>query len=155
MSALPPALMPASTPDPGPPAEPVFAEPWQAQAFALAVELHRRGLFTWREWADALAAEIAAGGAAAASDADAASAPVQGDGAAAGVYYGQWLAALEKLVIAKGAGRGAELERTRRGWHRAAARTMHGEPIELRAVDLDPEARPPAAADAGRGGGLR
>ena len=30
---------------------PVFREPWEAQAFAMAVSLHERGLFTWPEWA--------------------------------------------------------------------------------------------------------
>ncbi len=122
--------------------EPVFAEPWQAQAFAIAVELHRRGLFTWREWADALAAEIAAdtmvaGAARTVTEAEApASAHATAAPAGAGhAYYAQWLAALEKLVAAKGAGSGEELERTRRAWARAAARTPHGQAIELRDAD--------------------
>lgn len=138
MSGGPPQLQPRAVAEP----EPVFAEPWQAQAFAIAVELHRRGLFTWREWADALAAEIAAdttaGGAAGTVAEDAASAsahataPPPGAGHA---YYAQWLAALEKLVAAKGAGSGDELERTRRAWARAAERTPHGQAIELRDAD--------------------
>ena len=33
---------------------PVFGAPWQAQAFALALALHERGVFTWPEWAAAL-----------------------------------------------------------------------------------------------------
>ena len=37
---------------------PVFAEPWQAQAFAMAVQLHERGLFTWPEWAETLGRRI-------------------------------------------------------------------------------------------------
>ncbi len=37
---------------------PVFREPWEAQAFAMALALHARGLFTWTEWAAALAHEI-------------------------------------------------------------------------------------------------
>jgi len=104
------------------PAEPVFAEPWQAQAFAMAVSLHRRGLFTWREWADTLAQEIAA--AQAAGDAD------RGD-----TYYQHWLAALERLVVAKGASSAAELARTRDAWDHAAERTPHGQPIELQPQD--------------------
>ena len=104
--------------------EPVFAEPWQAHAFALTLALHERGLFSWREWADALAAEIAA--AQAAGDAD------RGD-----TYYHHWLAALERLVAAKGASSAAELERTRDAWDRAADRTPHGRPIELADEDFE------------------
>jgi nitrile hydratase accessory protein len=69
--------------------EPVFREPWEAKAFALAVALHEAGLFTWTEWADALGREIAAAGA--------------GDDGSR--YYEHWLAALEKMVAAKTEGR--------------------------------------------------
>jgi nitrile hydratase accessory protein len=102
---------------------PVFREPWEAQAFALAVELHARGLFTWPEWAAALAEQIRR--AQAAGDAD------LGD-----TYYRHWLAALEQLVAAKGASTAAELERYRLAWDRAADRTPHGRPIELRDADF-------------------
>lgn len=103
--------------------EPVFAEPWQAQAFALTLALHRRGLFSWSEWADALSRQIAA--AQAAGDAD------LGD-----TYYHHWLAALEALVARKGASSAAELARYRDAWDHAADRTPHGQPIELRAEDF-------------------
>lgn len=96
-------------------AGPVFAAPWQAQAFALAVHLHARGLFTWPQWAEALAAEIRAAGAA-------------DDGSR---YYELWLAALEKLVAARGAADADELRRCADAWRRAAAATPHGQPIEL------------------------
>jgi len=102
---------------------PVFREPWEAHAFAMVLTLHERGLFTWREWADALAAQIAA--AQAAGDAD------RGD-----TYYQHWLAALESLVARKGAGSAEELSRTARAWDHAAERTPHGQPIELRAEDF-------------------
>jgi nitrile hydratase accessory protein len=109
---------------PAPPLdEPVFAEPWQAQAFALTVALHGRGLFTWREWAEALAAAIAA--AQSGGDAD------RGD-----TYYLHWLAALERIVGDKGAGSADDLARYRDAWARAAARTPHGQPIELRPDDF-------------------
>lgn len=104
-------------------AEPVFREPWEARAFALAVTLHQRGLFTWPEWADALARRITA--AQAAGDAD------RGD-----TYYRHWLAALESLVAAKGASTAGELARHRDAWDRAADRTPHGQPIELRPHDF-------------------
>jgi len=95
---------------------PVFREPWEAQAFAMAVLLHQRGHFTWMEWADRLAREIAAAGA---SD----------DGSG---YYHHWLAALEKLVDEKGLLRADELARRKAEWDEAARATPHGQPIELR-----------------------
>ena len=98
--------------------EAVFAEPWMAQAFAMALALHQRGLFTWEEWADALSRHIAA--AQAAGDVDA------GD-----TYYRHWLGALESLVAQKGASTQEELERCRQAWDHAADRTPHGQPIEL------------------------
>ena len=104
-------------------AGPVFREPWEAQAFAMTLALHERGLFSWPEWAEALAAQIAA--AQAAGDAD------LGD-----TYYRHWLTALEKIVAAKGASSPQELTHYRRAWHRAADRTPHGQPIEIDPVDL-------------------
>jgi nitrile hydratase accessory protein len=104
--------------------EPVFREPWQAQAFALALQLHERGLFTWPEWAAALSARIAQ--AQAAGDAD------LGD-----TYYRHWLAALEDLVVAKRAGSAAELQRYAAAWDHAAHRTPHGTPIVLQPGDFD------------------
>ena len=103
--------------------EPVFAEPWQAQAFAMAISLHRRGLFSWSEWADALARQIRA-------------AQDHGDADLGDTYYRHWLAALETLVAAKGASSASELERYRMAWDHAADRTPHGQPIELRDEDL-------------------
>ena len=102
---------------------PVFREPWEAQAFALALVLHERGLFAWAEWTQALAQEIHA--ARAAGDAD------LGD-----TYYLHWLAALERLVAAKGASSLEELQHYQRAWGRAAGRTAHGKPIELEAGDF-------------------
>ena len=103
--------------------EPVFAEPWQVQAFALVVALHERGLFTWPEWTAALADRI--------SRAKGAGDPDLGD-----TYYRHWLAALETLVGAKGAASAAELTRYAAAWDAAADRTPHGQPIELRPSDF-------------------
>lgn len=105
--------------------DPVFAQPWQAHAFALVVELHRRGLFGWPEWTQALAARIAR--AQAAGDAD------LGD-----TYYEHWLAALEDLVAAKGATSAEELDRCARAWDAAADRTPHGQAIVLDPGDFAP-----------------
>ncbi len=101
---------------------PVFREPWQAQAFAMVVKLHERGLFTWSEWAAALADQIAA-------------AQRDGDADRGDTYYQHWLAALEHLVAQKGATSSAELQRAAQAWDHAADRTPHGQPIELRAED--------------------
>jgi nitrile hydratase accessory protein len=103
--------------------EPVFREPWEAHAFALAVSLHQRGLFTWSEWAEALAHQITA--AQAAGDAD------LGD-----TYYRHWLSALETLVAGKGASTSEELTRYQQAWDRAADRTPHGRAIELGEQDF-------------------
>ena len=103
--------------------EPVFAEPWQARAFAMVVSLHERGLYSWAEWADALAARIKA--------APAAGYPDVGDS-----YYHHWLGALEDLLARRGIG-ADETARWRDAWQHAANRTPHGEPIELRADDFD------------------
>jgi nitrile hydratase accessory protein len=97
---------------------PVFREPWEAQAFAMAVALHERGAFTWTEWAAALAVEIKA--------AQAAGDPDTGE-----TYYRHWLAALEKLVATKALASNAELAVRRDQWDRAARATPHGQPIEL------------------------
>ncbi|BEP43736.1 nitrile hydratase accessory protein [Variovorax sp. V15] len=102
---------------------PVFSAPWEAQAFAMTLALHERGLFTWPEWAEALAAQI--------SEAQAAGDPDNGQ-----TYYLHWLAALEKLVASKGASSGDELARYRHAWEHAAGRTPHGQPIELRGEDF-------------------
>ncbi len=102
---------------------PVFGEPWQAQAFAMTLALHQRGLFTWAEWAQALADEIVR--AQAAGDAD------LGD-----TYYHHWLVALEKLVAEKNAASSDELTRYQRAWVHAAERTPHGRPIDLEDGDF-------------------
>ena len=102
--------------------EPVFREPWEAHAFAMAVQLHEQGLFTWPQWAATLAEEI--------ERAQAAGDPDTGE-----TYYHHWLAALERLVASSGAVSSGEQERTREAWRRAAERTAHGQPIELRDGD--------------------
>lgn len=103
---------------------PVFQAPWEAQAFAMTLALHERGLFTWPEWAQALACQVTA--AQAAGDAD------LGD-----TYYSHWLGALEAIVAEKGAASAPELLRYQQAWDRAADRTPHGQPINLTAGDFD------------------
>ena len=107
-------------------AGPVFREPWEAQAFAMAVALHQRGVFTWTEWAAALAVEIK-------------TAQAEGDPDTGETYYRHWLAALEKLVASKALASNAELSARRNQWDRAARATPHGQPIEL---DNDPQRSP-------------
>jgi nitrile hydratase accessory protein len=98
--------------------EPVFAEPWQAQAFAMTLKLYDAGLFTWHEWADYLATAI--------QHAQAAGDPDLGD-----TYYLHWLTALERLVTDKGVIDRAELTHRKQEWAEAASATPHGKPIEL------------------------
>ena len=103
---------------------PIFREPWEAQAFAMALALHARGLFTWPEWADVLAQEI--------KRAQAAGDPDTGE-----TYYRHWMATLERLVAAKGVATSETLRRYRDAWDHAADRTPHGTPIELRPEDFE------------------
>ena len=98
---------------------PVFAAPWQAQAFAMTLALHERGLFSWGEWAQALSAAIAR--------AQAAGDPDLGD-----TYYRHWLDALETLLLAKGLAQTDTLHALEHAWEEAAERTPHGQTIELR-----------------------
>ena len=101
---------------------PVFAAPWEAQAFAMAVELHARGAFTWREWSAALGREIASGN------------ESGGDRGSGKPYYEHWLAALEGLVTEKRLTSLAELATRKAAWKAAAETTPHGEPIALDAA---------------------
>ncbi len=98
---------------------PVFRAPWEAQAFAMAMTLHEAGYFTWREWAERLAAEIKA-------------AQERGDPDLGDTYYMHWLAALERIVAEKGVIGTEELARRKVEWEAAARATPHGKPIELR-----------------------
>ena len=98
---------------------PVFNAPWEAQAFAMALSLHERGIFTWSEWSRALARELA----------DAAARGEPDDGTH---YYEHWLAALERLVAEKKVVAEDELEQRVDDWDAAARATPHGKPIELK-----------------------
>ncbi len=102
---------------------PVFREPWEAQAFAMALALHARGVFTWPEWAATLSAEIKR-------------AQQAGDPDTGETYYRHWLNALERLVAEKGLADAKTLARYYDAWDHAADRTPHGAPIELRPDDF-------------------
>jgi len=105
---------------------PVFAEPWQAQAFALAVRLSEQGHFTWKEWAAALADELGA-----AAD--------RGEPDDGSHYYEHWLAALERLVTFKQLTDQTELLTRKVEWADAYRHTPHGKPVELRRASREPE----------------
>ena len=102
-----------------------FREPWEAQAFAITLSLEARGLFTWSEWTATLAEEIRAAQAA-------------GDPDTGVTYYRHWLAALERLVAAKGLATHQQLARAQEAWERAAQRTPHGSPVLLESGDFGP-----------------
>jgi len=97
---------------------PVFAEPWQAQAFALAVKLSEHGYFSWKEWAAALAEELK-------------SAAARGEPDDGSHYYEHWLAALEHLVTKKGLSDPAAMLARKEAWANAYRHTPHGKPVEL------------------------
>jgi nitrile hydratase accessory protein len=100
-------------------ARPTFEEPWQAEAFALAVHLSAAGAFAWPDWAAALAAEIGAAGA--------------GDDGQR--YYEHWLAALERLALERGLVAPDALAARKSAWAEAYRRTPHGQPVTLAAAE--------------------
>jgi nitrile hydratase accessory protein len=102
---------------------PVFREPWEAQAFAMAVALHECRLFDWSEWTAVLGDEIKR-------------AQASGDPDTGETYYHHWLAALERIVAEKGVTDAPALARYREAWDRAAERTPHGAPIVLQPEDF-------------------
>lgn len=104
---------------------PVFAEPWEAQAFALAVRLSAQGYFSWKEWSAALAHELKA-----AAD--------RGEPDDGSRYYHHWLAALERLVTTKGLADRRALLARKDAWAEAYRQTPHGKPVELRNATRGP-----------------
>lgn len=93
---------------------PVFAEPWQAQAFAMTLKLYEGGAFTWSAWATSLSEELAR--------------DPHDDGSR---YYEHWVAALERLVSAGSLAAPSELSARKDAWAEAYRRTPHGTPVEL------------------------
>ena len=108
--------------------EPIFAEPWQAQAFALAVRLSADGHFTWKEWAAALADELAA-------------AAARGEPDDGSHYYHHWVAALERMATERGLAAAPALETRKAAWAEAYRHTPHGQPVELKQTDYRPAFR--------------
>ena len=108
-----------SRPELPPDSEQTFAEPWQAQAFALAVRLSAEGHFTWKEWAETLADELR-------------KAAARGEPDDGSRYYEHWLAALERLVVAKGLSNPDAMIARKEAWADAYRHTPHGKPVELR-----------------------
>ncbi len=95
--------------------EPVFAEPWEARAFAMVVSLNEAGLFTWPEWAECFGAAL----------------KVNSKGGGCLSYFEVWLQTLEDLMAEKGIADARAVGERTREWREAAARTPHGLPIEL------------------------
>jgi nitrile hydratase accessory protein len=103
--------------------ERVFSEPWQAQAFAIAMQLSKRGVFTWSEWVEVFSAEIRAHPAEPGEDSSAA-------------YYRQWLVALETILTTRGHSTAAEISGVQDLWRRAYVNTPHGLPVVLENASL-------------------
>jgi nitrile hydratase accessory protein len=102
---------------------PIFREPWEAHAFAMAIALYDRGLFTWSEWAAKLGEEIK-------------KAQATGDPDTGETYYRHWLTSLERIVAEKRVTTPQALAQHHDAWDRAAQRTPHGKPIELKTEDF-------------------
>lgn len=98
---------------------PAFSEPWQAEAFALTMQLSRMGHFTWADWVSAFSAEIEAS-------------PQTADEDINTAYYRQWAQALEKIVAARGLMSNDEVADYQEHWRRSYFHTEHGKPIEFR-----------------------
>ncbi len=116
MTAFKPAPLPGQPSDRD---GPVFSEAWEAQAFAMTIALHERGVFTWTEWASALSTEIKA-------------AQLAGDPDLGTTYYSHWLKALERLIVEKGVASTGLIDETTHAWEEAARATPHGQPIVLK-----------------------
>jgi nitrile hydratase accessory protein len=106
------------------PDEPVFAEPWEAQVFAMVVMLHEKGLFTWKEWSEALSCEISLG--------------------SSKKYYENWLLVLDKMLEKNNIATYEERMERIKEWDEAARATPHGQPIELSRGSAAPEMSPTA-----------
>jgi nitrile hydratase accessory protein len=102
---------------------PVFEAPWQAAAFALAVQLSVEGHFTWSEWTDVFATEIH-------------KAQEQGDPDLGNTYYDHWVKALERLCEERGLVNHDHMSQRTEEWRQAYLNTPHGSPIELSAAFL-------------------
>lgn len=97
--------------------EAVFAEPWQAQVFALTVSLHEAGVFPWTEWSQTLGAQIAALKSKGEED-----------------YFSSWLNALEEIVIKHNLANATEVQELTAAWREAYRTTPHGKPVKLAAT---------------------
>ena len=98
--------------------QPVFAEPWEAHAFAIAVKLSEKGLFKWSDWTNALAEEIK-------------EAKDQGQPDFGNTYYQFWLSALETILLEKNILKKSDLKSMMEQWRRAYLSTPHGNPVKL------------------------
>ena len=98
--------------------QPVFAEPWEAHVFAIAVKLSEKGLLKWSEWSDALAEEIK-------------EAKDQGNPDFGNTYYQFWLSALETIMLEKNILKKSDLKSMMEQWRRAYLSTPHGNPVKL------------------------
>ena len=105
---------------------PVFAEAWQAEAFALTIRLHEAGCFSWPEWADTLATVLR-------------EVRERGEADDGSRYYDHWLVALERLVTAKQVFSAADLDQRKAAWEAAYRSTPHGKPVELSAAVGTPD----------------
>ena len=96
----------------------VFAEPWEAHVFAIAVKLSEKGLFKWSDWTNALAEEIK-------------EAKEQGNPDFGNTYYKFLLSALETILLEKNILKKSDLNSKMEQWRHAYLSTPHGNPVKL------------------------
>ncbi|MGR3758592.1 nitrile hydratase accessory protein [Roseobacteraceae bacterium NS-SX3] len=98
--------------------EPVFAEPWHAQVFALTVHLNEAGRFTWAEWVARFSDTLKRHGLSRELDG--------GED-----YFNAWLETLEAFLDETGAAPRGEASEMRARWEAAYLGTPHGAPVRL------------------------
>ncbi len=108
-------------------ADPVFEQPWEADAFVTAVTLSHLGYFEWKTWVAAFAGVIQ-------------SQPQREQETAHDAYYRQWLSCLEKVLDEAQLVPSAELLNREAKWRLAYLKTPHGSPVALAAAEGENEA---------------
>jgi nitrile hydratase accessory protein len=98
--------------------EPAFAEPWHAQALAMADLLVKSGQISAARWTDTLGSEIKASEKSGAADEPE-------------TYFRAVLSALERLLASDGRITRSELEAREHAWEHAYLSTPHGQPVKL------------------------
>lgn len=107
---------------------PAFDKPWQVQAFSLVVNMHKSGLFKWREWAEMFTEEVHAS-------------PARPEESVNDAYYRQWATTLERMMVTLGLVTRDDVLARSNEWRNAYLNTPHAHPIELENATCPPVAQ--------------